>query len=63
MRFEEEREETFWTDEMSYGLGAAGCWCPIKVATTSRIMLINGSDRKLVEIVDMEVMKQVLTEK
>lgn len=50
LRFEEEREETFWTDEMSYGLGAAGCWCPIKVATTSRIMLIKGSDRKLVEI-------------
>jgi hypothetical protein len=48
---------------MSHGLGAAGCWCPIKVATTSHIMLIKGSDRKLVEIVDMKVMKQVLTEK
>jgi hypothetical protein len=45
---------------MSYGLGAASCcWCPVKVTTTSRIMSIKASDRKLVEIVDMEVMKHV----
>jgi hypothetical protein len=55
---EEEKEETAWTNEMAHGVGhAAPCWYPVTVATTSRIMLIKGSDRKLVEIIDMDVMK------
>lgn len=46
--------------EMCYGLGAGGfCWCPVEVETMNRITSIKGSDRKLVEIVDMEVVQLV----
>jgi hypothetical protein len=56
---EEQKEETVWTDGRAYGLGAAApCWCPATVVTTSRIMSIKGSDCKLVEIIDMDVMKR-----
>jgi hypothetical protein len=51
---EGETEETVWADEMAYDLGY-GCWVPVSVVTTSRIMPISNSDRKLVEIVEMDV--------